>query len=68
MYVFMDLTILGLAPALGSWWVLAVLVVLLPLQVRNARRENRLLAERFGVDYQVWRSRTRLELTNVRLL
>ncbi len=60
MYVFMDLTVLGLALALDSWWVLAVLVVLLPLQVGNARRENKLLAERFGTDYRNWRSRTRL--------
>ena len=58
MYVFMDLTILGLALALPSWWVLALLVLLLPLQVRNARRESKLLAERYGVDYQAWRSRT----------
>lgn len=53
MYVFMDLTVLGLALALDSWWVL-------PLQVGNARRENKLLAERFGTDYRNWRSRTRL--------
>ena len=58
MYVFMDLTILGLALALDSWWVLAVLVVLLLLQVRNAQRESKLLAERFGADYQAWRRRT----------
>jgi protein-S-isoprenylcysteine O-methyltransferase Ste14 len=58
MYVFLDLTILGVALALQSWWVLLVLMILLPLQIWNARRESKLLAERFGAEYQAWRSRT----------
>src|SRR5947199_6646170 len=43
MYLFVDLTIVGLTLALGIWYILAVLLVLVPLQVRNARREQSLL-------------------------
>src|SRR2546427_3588932 len=48
MYLFVDLTIAGIALALGVWYVLAILLVLIPLQVRNAGKEKHLLLEKFG--------------------
>jgi len=58
MYVFVDVTISGMALALERWWILVVLLILLPLQIRNTRRENKLLAESFGAEYRAWRHRT----------
>ena len=58
MYVFIDVTMSGIALALERWWILLALLILLPLQIRNARRENKLLAESFGAEYQAWRDRT----------
>lgn len=43
MYVAVDLTVCGIALAVHGWYVLLLLVVLLPLQMRNARRERALL-------------------------
>ena len=58
MYLFVDLTIVGITLALGVWYLLAILVVLLPLQVRNARKESRLLLEKFGATYAKYCSMT----------
>jgi protein-S-isoprenylcysteine O-methyltransferase Ste14 len=58
MYVFLDLTICGIALALHRWYVLLPLAVLLPLQMRNARRERKLLHEKFGERYEVYRRAT----------
>lgn len=58
MYLFVDLTIAGIALALGVWYVLAILLVLVPLQVRNAREESGLLLEKFGDAYEQYRSKT----------
>jgi len=54
----MDVTICGVALALERLWVLLVLIVLLPLQIRNARREGTLLSKKFGAEYQAYRRRT----------
>lgn len=51
MYVFLDLGICGIALALHFWYVLLLLVVLVPMQIRNARKEGRLLQEKFGEGY-----------------
>lgn len=58
MYLFVNLTITGIALALGVWYVLATLLVLVPLQVRNARKESSLLLEKFGATYEEYRSKT----------
>lgn len=58
MYVFVDLTLLGIGLALGTWIVAGILVVLLPLQVRNARKEASLLRERFGDTYSAYLRQT----------
>src|ERR1043166_8396958 len=51
MYLFVDLTLVGIALAVGSWYPLAPLVVLVPLQIMNAGRESRVLEEKFGAQY-----------------
>ena len=38
MYVFVDLTVCGIALAVQRWYVLLLLVILFPLQIRNARK------------------------------
>jgi protein-S-isoprenylcysteine O-methyltransferase Ste14 len=51
MYTFVDLTICGIALALHFWYIALVLIVMVPLQIRNARKERRLLQEKFGEVY-----------------
>jgi protein-S-isoprenylcysteine O-methyltransferase Ste14 len=58
MYVFVDLTICGIALAVHRWYVLLPLVILLPLQMRNARRERNLLQETFRERYTIYRRAT----------
>jgi protein-S-isoprenylcysteine O-methyltransferase Ste14 len=58
MYLFVDLTVCGLALALHRWYVLLLLVILLPLQTRNARKERQLLREKFGERYETYRRAT----------
>jgi protein-S-isoprenylcysteine O-methyltransferase Ste14 len=58
MYLFFDLTVCGMALAVHRWHVLLLLVILLPLQTRNARRERQLLREKFGEGYEVYRRAT----------
>jgi protein-S-isoprenylcysteine O-methyltransferase Ste14 len=55
MYLFVDLAVCGIALALHRWYVLLSLVPLLPLQWRNARTERKMLRERFGERYEVYR-------------
>ena len=54
MYVFVDLTICGIALAAHRWYVLLLVVILLPLQIRNARRERTVLREKFGERYELY--------------
>ena len=58
MYVFVDLTVCGIALAAHRWYVLLLLVILLPLQTRNARRERNLLQEKFRERYELYRRAT----------
>jgi protein-S-isoprenylcysteine O-methyltransferase Ste14 len=58
MYLFLDLTICGVALAAHSWYVLLILAILLPLQMRNSRRERHLLHEKFGEQFEVYRRAT----------
>ena len=55
MYVFVDLTVCGIALALNRWYVLLPLVVMLPLQIRNTVRERKVLSEKFGERYEAYR-------------
>ena len=58
MYVFVDLTFCGIALAVHRWYVLLLLVILVPLQIRNARSESTLLREKFGERYEIYRRAT----------
>jgi protein-S-isoprenylcysteine O-methyltransferase Ste14 len=58
MYLFVDLTICGIALALHLWYVLLLLVVLLPVQVKNARAERKILHDKFGERYEAYRKTT----------
>lgn len=58
MYVFVDLTVCGIALATHRWYVLLPLVILVPLQTRNARRERNLLQEKFRERYEIYRRGT----------
>ena len=58
MYLFLDLTICGIALAVHYWYVLLLLVILLPLQIRNSRKERDLLREKFGERFELYRKAT----------
>jgi protein-S-isoprenylcysteine O-methyltransferase Ste14 len=58
MYVFMDLMVLGLILALRGYWFLVILGVLMVLQTRQARRESKVLQEKFGRTYLEYRKQT----------
>src|SRR2546426_372557 len=58
MYVFVDLTVCGIALAVHRWYGLLLLVVLLPLQIRNSLRERKLLGAKFGERYESYRRST----------
>jgi protein-S-isoprenylcysteine O-methyltransferase Ste14 len=58
MYVFVDLTVCGIALAVHRWYVLLPLVILLPLQIRNASKERNLLQEKFRERYIIYRRAT----------
>ena len=58
MYVFVDLTVCGIALAVHGWHVLLLLVGLVPLQMRNAHRESTLLKDKFGEHYEKYRRAT----------
>jgi len=58
MYVFVDLTVCAIALAVHRWYVLLLLAVLVPLQIRNTRRERKLLHQKFGERYEAYRRRT----------
>lgn len=57
-YVFSALWIAGVVLALGKPKWLLILIVLLPMQVARARREARVLEEKFGDVYREYRSKT----------
>jgi protein-S-isoprenylcysteine O-methyltransferase Ste14 len=58
MYVFVDLTVCGIALAVHRWYVLLFLVILLAIQTRNALRERKVLQEKFGERYEMYRHAT----------
>jgi protein-S-isoprenylcysteine O-methyltransferase Ste14 len=53
MYLFLDLAICGVALAVRSWYVMIPLL-LVPLQIRGALRENAVLRARFGEQYKAY--------------
>ncbi len=57
-YLFGTLAFLLVLLALQGWGGLAVWVILIPIQVVRAGREDKVLAAAFGADYAAWRRRT----------
>jgi protein-S-isoprenylcysteine O-methyltransferase Ste14 len=57
-YVFSALWIAGLLLALGKPWGLLILLAIAPTQMIRARRETRLLEEKFGDAYRTYRRNT----------
>lgn len=58
MYVFLDLALLGVVIMTRRAWLLAVPAALAAAQTWQARREARVLEERFGDAYREYRKRT----------
>jgi protein-S-isoprenylcysteine O-methyltransferase Ste14 len=56
-YVFSGLLVAGLALALEPW-ALLLLIILVPVQILRARREARVLQEKFGDEYRAYREKT----------
>lgn len=57
-YLFGSLTIAGIVLWANRPWLLLFFVVLVPLQVYRIRKEERVLAEKFGASYMEYKRRT----------
>ncbi|MCU1252448.1 MAG: protein-S-isoprenylcysteine methyltransferase [Edaphobacter sp.] len=57
-YLFGGLFIVGLSLFLSPWGPLVVALVIVPMQIVRARREERVLAEAFGEEYEFYKSKT----------
>jgi protein-S-isoprenylcysteine O-methyltransferase Ste14 len=57
-YLFGGLFVVGLSLFLSPWGPLVVALVIVPMQVVRARREERVLAEAFGEEYERYKSKT----------
>ena len=57
-YVSGVVFIIGIAITLGQPLILLLLVVMIPMQIWRARREARVLEEKFGEEYREYRRRT----------
>lgn len=57
-YVFSTFMLLGLIIWTGRPWLLAILALLVPVQILRARREQAVLAEKFGDQYAAYKRKT----------
>jgi protein-S-isoprenylcysteine O-methyltransferase Ste14 len=57
-YVFGTAAFLLVLLALQGWPALVIWAILIPVQIIRARREERVLAEAFGDDYEAYRGAT----------
>ena len=57
-YVFGALTLVGMAMVLGNWVLLALVVLLSPIQMVRARKEEQVLSEAFGEEYERYKAGT----------
>jgi protein-S-isoprenylcysteine O-methyltransferase Ste14 len=58
MYIFLDLMVFGVICALHLPWLLVIFAVLVAFQVRQARREAKVLQNKFGQAYLDYRKQT----------
>lgn len=57
-YVFGALFLAGIAMVLANWVLLLILVVLTPVQIVRARKEEQVLHEAFGEEYERYKAGT----------
>ena len=57
-YVSGEIFLLGLIIMLRYYWLLAVLLLIIPIQFLRARSEARVLEEKFGEEYREYRRKT----------
>ena len=57
-YVFSTLMLLGLIIWTGRPWLLVFLALLVPMQILRARKEQAVLAEKFGEEYAEYKRQT----------
>ncbi len=57
-YVFGALALVGVAVVLENWVLLGLVVVLTPVQFYRARKEEAVLAEAFGAEYERYKAGT----------
>ncbi len=57
-YVFGGIAWLGALLALLGWGAVAIGLIVMAVEFRRAQREERVLAEAFGAEYELYRSRT----------
>lgn len=57
-YVFGGLFLAGIAIVLGNWILLAIVAVLVPVQMVRAKKEERVLREAFGEEYERYKAGT----------
>jgi protein-S-isoprenylcysteine O-methyltransferase Ste14 len=57
-YLASPFLLIGLALAVARWWPLLLLILVIPLQIVRARREEAVLRAAFGSEYDEYRSRT----------
>ena len=57
-YVFGTMAFLLVLLALQGWQAVVIWAILIPVQVIRARREERVLTEAFGAEYEEYRKST----------
>lgn len=57
-YLFASITLFGLILFSGYWWLLLIVPVVAAIQIRRARIEQGLLAEKFGEEYLAYKRTT----------
>jgi protein-S-isoprenylcysteine O-methyltransferase Ste14 len=57
-YLASPFLLIGFSLVMATWWPLLLLVVVIPLQIARARREEAILRATFGAEYDRYRART----------
>ena len=57
-YFFGGLAYFGALVALQVWWLVLAWLAMTPIQILRIKREEKVLAEAFGAEYESWRAKT----------
>ena len=57
-YFFGGLAYFGALVALQVWWLVLAWLAMTPIQLLRIRREEKVLAEAFGAEYEAYRAKT----------